>query len=56
MKPQPKHWPKANNKPRPIDRAPDQSKCRVQPSRDLPGATPGDRGMCEKASEVQGSE
>jgi hypothetical protein len=56
MKPQMKYWPKANNKARPIDRAPDQSKCRAQQSRELAGSTPGDRGMCEKASEVQGSE
>jgi hypothetical protein len=56
MKAQMKIWPKANNKARPIDRNPDQAKCRNEQSRDLPGATQGDRGMCEKASDVQGSE
>jgi len=48
--------PKGNNKARPADQQPDPAKCREQLSRDLAGNTPGDRGMCEKASEVQGSE
>jgi hypothetical protein len=56
MKPQTKFWPKANNKSRPIDRNPDQAKCRNEQSRNLLGVTPGDRGMCGKASDVQGSE
>ena len=56
MKHEGKYWPKANNKARPIGRNPDASKCREQQSRELAGRTPGDRGMCEKASEVQGSE
>jgi len=56
MKHEGKYWPKANQKARPIDRHPDRSKCREQLSRELPGGPPGDRGMCEKGSDVQGSE
>jgi hypothetical protein len=56
MKPQIKIWPKAKNKARPADRHPDQKKCRNEQSGELPGSTPGDRGMCQKTSEVQGSE
>jgi len=56
MKHEGRYWPKANNKARPVDRHPDASKCSQQQSRELAGKTPGDRGMCEKASDVQGSE
>jgi hypothetical protein len=51
-----KYWPKANGKTRPVDRIADRAKCSVQRSRDLPGDTPGDRGVCEKESKSQGSE
>jgi hypothetical protein len=56
MKHEGKYWPKANNKARPVDRNPDRAKCQKQFSRELPDSAPGDRGMCEKASDVQGSE
>jgi hypothetical protein len=49
-------WPQANTKAPAADRKPEQSKCKDQESKELAGKTPGDRGMCEKASEVQGSE
>jgi hypothetical protein len=44
------------SKPRPEDLRPDKTKCSDQRSRDLRGAKPGDRGMCEKQSTTQGSE
>jgi len=51
-----KYWPKANNKPRLTGRFPDRTKCADQKSKKLDGNAPGDRGMCEKQSDVQGGE
>ena len=56
MKERTRDWPQPNDKAPLKDRNPDRSKCRDQESKELAGHTPGDRGMCEKASEVQGSE
>jgi len=49
-------WPQANTKAPAADRKPEQGKCKGQESKELAGKTPGDRGMCEKATDVQGSE
>jgi hypothetical protein len=56
MKPESRPLPEPNNRARPVDQTPDTTKCKEKISREMPGATPGDRGMCEKASETQGSE
>ena len=42
--------------PRSKEEAPDRSKWSDQKSRELNGAAPGDRGMCEKESTTEGSE
>jgi len=55
MKPA-KIMPQPNDRARTIDPQPDRTKCREQKSKELNGHAPGDRGMCQKESQIEGSE